>query len=72
MSDPEDSPPEHLKDVPGMDLVRRALEEARAAARGQGKDIGHGRRQECLSSRVSRNGGGPEAVGLCLPQSVSG
>lgn len=44
MSDSEDSPPEHLKDVPGMDLVRRALEEARAAARGLGKDVGHGRR----------------------------
>ena len=41
---PNDPPPEHLKDVPGMDLVRRALEEARAAARGQGKDVGHGRR----------------------------
>lgn len=27
-----------------MDLVRRALEEARAAARGQGKDVGQGRR----------------------------
>lgn len=49
MTDSEDpsaetGPPEHLKDVPGMDLVRRALEEARAAARGQGKDVGHGRR----------------------------
>ncbi|HPX37024.1 MAG TPA: DUF721 family protein [Mycobacterium sp.] len=54
MTEPEDrsadlpaaagGPPEHLKDVPGMDLVRRALEEARSAARGQGKDVGHGRR----------------------------
>lgn len=44
MNEPEELPPEHLKDVPGMDLVRRALEEARAAARGQGKDVGHGRR----------------------------
>jgi predicted nucleic acid-binding Zn ribbon protein len=31
-------------DVSGMDLVRRALEEARAAARGQGKEVGKGRR----------------------------
>ncbi len=37
-------PPEHLKAVPGMDLVRRALEEARAAARVQGKEVGKGRR----------------------------
>ncbi len=37
-------PPEHLNNVPGMDLVRRALEEARAAARGQGKEVGRGRR----------------------------
>ena len=36
-------PPAHLKSVPGMDLVRRALEEARAAARGQGKEVGRGR-----------------------------
>jgi predicted nucleic acid-binding Zn ribbon protein len=28
----------------GMDLVRRALEEARGAARTQGKDVGRGRR----------------------------
>lgn len=38
------SPPEHLAGLAGMDLVRRALEEARAAARGQGKHIGQGRR----------------------------
>ena len=37
------NPPEHLAAVPGMDLVRRALEEARAAARGLGKEVGHGR-----------------------------
>lgn len=43
MTGPGD-PPEHLNDVPGMDLVRRALEEARAAARGQGKEVGRGRR----------------------------
>lgn len=38
------TPPEHLAGLAGMDLVRRALEEARAAARGQGKQIGQGRR----------------------------
>lgn len=40
--DPEESGP-----APGpadMDLVRRALEEARATARGQGKEVGRGRR----------------------------
>ena len=37
-------PPERLSGLPGMDLVRRALEEARGAARTQGKDVGRGRR----------------------------
>lgn len=37
-------PPEHLANLPGMDLVRRALEEARGAARSQGKEVGRGRR----------------------------
>ncbi len=41
-SDP--TPPDHLTGLAGMDLVRRALEEARSAARGQGKEIGQGRR----------------------------
>ena len=36
-------PPESLADLPGMDLVRRTLEEARGAARSQGKDVGRGR-----------------------------
>ena len=45
MTDDEDTtPPEHLAGLSGMDLVRRALEEARAAARGQGKQVGQGRR----------------------------
>ncbi len=48
MTDPDDpdpsTPPEHLAGLAGMDLVRRALEEARAAARGQGKQVGQGRR----------------------------
>jgi predicted nucleic acid-binding Zn ribbon protein len=37
-------PPEHLKGLSGMDLVRRTLEEARGVARSQGKDVGRGRR----------------------------
>lgn len=37
-------PPAHLNGLAGMDLVRRTLEEARGAARSQGKDIGRGRR----------------------------
>lgn len=38
------APPPHVESVRGMDLVRRALEEARAAARDQGKEVGRGRR----------------------------
>ena len=41
---PASGPPERLSGLPGMDLVRRALEEARGAARTQGKDVGRGRR----------------------------
>lgn len=36
-------PPQHLANLQGMDLVRRTLEEARGAARSQGKDVGRGR-----------------------------
>ncbi len=46
-------PPEHLSGLPGMDLVRRALEEARGAARSQGKEVGRGRR-----SPTTRRGAG--------------
>ncbi|MFN3004084.1 DUF721 family protein [Mycolicibacterium wolinskyi] len=35
--------PDHLAGLRGMDLVRRTLEEARGAARSQGKDVGRGR-----------------------------
>jgi predicted nucleic acid-binding Zn ribbon protein len=42
--DSDIGPPEGLSGLPGMDLVRRALEEARGAARTQGKDVGRGRR----------------------------
>lgn len=43
MTDPGE-PPDHLSNLAGMDLVRRALEEARASARDQGKEVGRGRR----------------------------
>lgn len=57
MTEPEDpAPPEHLAGLSGMDLVRRALEEARAAARGQGKDVGQGRR-----AKASRRASQPDA-----------
>lgn len=56
MTEPEDpAPPEHLAGLSGMDLVRRALEEARAAARGQGKDVGQGRRA-ASSRRAAKPG----------------
>ena len=41
--DTETGPPAHLGALAGMDLVRRTLEEARGAARSQGKDVGRGR-----------------------------
>ena len=50
------SPPEHLAALPGMDRVRRALEEARAAARGLGKEVGHGRRSP-TQRRTTTQGG---------------
>ncbi|WP_369807566.1 DUF721 family protein [Mycobacterium sp. 4858] len=50
----------------GMDLVRRTLEEARAAARAQGKDAGRGRSMPSATRRVagqrrSWSGPGPDA-----------
>lgn len=62
---PPAGPPEHLAGMPGMDLVRRALEEARAAARDQGKEVGRGRRSPAARSspRGSRrrwSGPGPD------------
>lgn len=55
MSDEDDGalgPPEHLADIPGMDLVRRALEQARGNARTQGKDVGQGRSSPSLIRRT--------------------
>jgi len=56
-------PPENL--ARGMDLVRRTLEEARAAARAQGKDAGRGRTAPPVPRRVagrrrSWSGPGPD------------
>ena len=50
MTESDAGPPEHLDSVPGMDLVRRALEEARSAAREQGKEVGRGRRSPARRS----------------------
>ncbi len=58
-------PPAHLSHVKGMDLVRRTLEEARGAARSQGKDVGRGRgaapRKVAGASRRRWSGPGPDA-----------
>jgi predicted nucleic acid-binding Zn ribbon protein len=66
-------PPEHLENLPGMDMVRRALEEARGAARNQGKDVGRGRvapaqRSATVGKRRRWSGPGPDARD---PQSFS-
>jgi predicted nucleic acid-binding Zn ribbon protein len=61
--EPDTGPPEHLGDLAGMDLVRRVLEEARGAARTQGKDVGRGRRlaptRRVAGSRSRRRWSGP-------------
>ena len=53
MTDPDadPTPPEHLAGLAGMDLVRRTLEEARSAARDQGKQVGQGRRPPTAGGR---------------------
>ncbi|WP_234794345.1 DUF721 family protein [Mycolicibacterium flavescens] len=57
-------PPPHLAHLAGMDLVRRTLEEARGAARSQGKDVGRGNqrapRRIAGSSRRRWSGPGPD------------
>lgn len=60
-------PPAHLEGLKGMDLVRRTLEEARGAARQQGKNVGHGRtapagsgRRGAARSRRRWSGPGPD------------
>jgi predicted nucleic acid-binding Zn ribbon protein len=64
--DTEAGPPAHLSGLGGMDLVRRTLEEARGAARIQGKDVGRGRsspnrRRVAGTSRRRWSGPGPDA-----------
>jgi predicted nucleic acid-binding Zn ribbon protein len=60
-------PPAHLAGLKGMDLVRRTLEEARGAAREQGKDVGRGRsspapqRSSGRRRRTSWSGPGPDS-----------
>jgi len=58
-------PPAGLAGLKGMDLVLRTLEEARGAARVQGKNVGHGRnsptqRRVAGSSRRRWSGPGPD------------
>jgi predicted nucleic acid-binding Zn ribbon protein len=60
------APPAHLSGLAGMDLVRRTLEEARGAARVQGKDVGRGRssparRRVAGTSRRRWSGPGPDS-----------
>ncbi|MBB2989013.1 putative nucleic acid-binding Zn ribbon protein [Mycolicibacterium iranicum] len=59
-------PPAHLEGLKGMDLVRRTLEEARGAARQQGKNVGRGRqspapRRVAGSGRRRWSGPGPDS-----------
>ena len=62
----EAGPPAHLAGLAGMDLVRRTLEEARGAARTQGKDVGRGlsspgRRRVAGISRRRWSGPAPDS-----------
>ena len=64
--DTDTGPPAHLGGLAGMDLVRRTLEEARGAARVQGKDVGRGRsspgrRRVAGSSRRRWSGPAPDS-----------
>ncbi|GAT08563.1 hypothetical protein AU184_20975 [Mycolicibacterium novocastrense] len=67
MTSPDDAagPPEHLAHLRGMDLVRRTLEEARGAARSQGKEVGRGRgaapRKIAGNARRRWSGPGPDS-----------
>lgn len=61
---PPDMPPAD-RNLAGMDLVRRTLEEARGSARRQGKDIGRGRQSPARrvagsGRRRSWSGPGPD------------
>ena len=60
-------PPDELAHLAGMDLVRRTLEEARDAARTQGKEVGRGRSTQQPRKAVSKgrrrrwSGPGPDS-----------
>jgi predicted nucleic acid-binding Zn ribbon protein len=60
-------PPAHLAAFSGMDLVRRTLEEARGAARTQGKNVGRGGKSPAARGvpiagrRRSWSGPGPDS-----------
>jgi predicted nucleic acid-binding Zn ribbon protein len=66
-NDEKTEPPQDVGRMAGMDLVRRVLEEARGAARTQGKDVGRGRRLPPArrvagaGSRRRWSGPGPDA-----------
>ncbi|MCV7192195.1 DUF721 family protein [Mycolicibacterium brumae] len=67
MTDPQPPETDPSAEPAGMDLVRRALEEARGAARTQGKEVGRGRsspaepRKSGAASRRRRwSGPGPD------------
>jgi predicted nucleic acid-binding Zn ribbon protein len=53
-----DERPEHKSADEAMDLVRRTLEEARRAARAQGKDVGQGRKGSGAQRAAGRQRGG--------------
>lgn len=79
MTDNDDgmNPPAHLEGLKGMDLVRRTLEEARGAARQQGKNVGLGRyspsaRRVAGSGRRRWSGPGPDSRDPQLLGSVTG
>jgi len=70
MTDPDErvvsGPAGQRSEAAGMDLVKRTLEEARRAARSQGKDVGRGRgmpvrRLAGSSRRRSWSGPGPDS-----------
>jgi predicted nucleic acid-binding Zn ribbon protein len=65
MGSDDEKDPEQFHELTGIDLVRRTLEEARAAARAQGKDAGRGRVMPRAPRRVagqrrSWSGPGPD------------
>ena len=71
------NPPAHLEGLKGMDLVRRTLEEARGAARQQGKNVGLGRysptaRRVAGRGRRRWSGPGPDSRDPQLLGAVTG